>query len=79
MQYATTAASARPSNSPEPAAPAAGARAAKIPAPIIDPRPITTASNTPRCRFNPPVPEDPDTAPIARSPTTLQQTYRRTV
>jgi len=54
LQYATTAASARPSSRPDPAAPAAGASAAKIPAPIIDPSPITTASKTPRCRLSSP-------------------------
>ncbi|KAX73472.1 metal cation transporter P-type ATPase CtpF [Mycobacterium tuberculosis M1026] len=37
-------------NNPEPAAYAAGARAAKIPAPIMDPSPITTASKSPSRR-----------------------------
>src|SRR5690606_5849781 len=53
LQYATTAATARPRSSPDPAARAAGARAAKIPAPTIEPRPMTTASPTPRVRRRP--------------------------
>src|SRR5688572_3872099 len=50
LQNATTAAIPRPSSSPGPAAPAAGPIAANTPAPIIDPRPMTTASVTPRER-----------------------------
>src|SRR5687768_5918346 len=41
---------ARPTSSPEPAASAAGASTANTPAPTIDPRPMTTASKTPRRR-----------------------------
>ncbi|GDY64993.1 hypothetical protein SAV14893_043860 [Streptomyces avermitilis] len=59
MQYATTAATARPSSSPDPAARAAGPSAAKIPAPTIDPSPTTTASPTPRVRRNPKPPDGP--------------------
>ncbi|MEY9837851.1 hypothetical protein [Streptacidiphilus sp. EB103A] len=70
MQYATTAAPARPSSSPEPAAEAAGAREAKIPAPIIDPRPITTASNTPSLRFNSPAPAGVTGVPVTRHSST---------
>src|ERR1700687_4018135 len=44
LQYATTAAMARPMSRPEPAAAAAGPNATKIPAPIIEPSPIVTAS-----------------------------------
>uniref|UniRef100_UPI0016037421 hypothetical protein n=1 Tax=Kutzneria viridogrisea TaxID=47990 RepID=UPI0016037421 len=44
LHQATSAASARPSSSPDPASAAAGASAAKTPAPIIAPSPITTAS-----------------------------------
>src|SRR5215475_14029230 len=40
----------RPINKPPPAALAAGAKAENTPAPIIDPRPMTTASNVPRRR-----------------------------
>src|SRR3954462_9247750 len=50
LQNATMAATARPTSSPEPAACAAGANAAKTPAPIIDPSPISTASPRPRRR-----------------------------
>lgn len=60
MQYATTAATASPSNRPEPAARAAGARAAKIPAPIMAPSPITTASLSPKLRRSSSVATDPD-------------------
>lgn len=52
LQYATTAATASPSSSPDPAARAAGPSAAKIPAPSIDPSPTTTASPTPSVRRN---------------------------
>ena len=45
-----TAARASPISSPAPAAAAAGAKAAKTPAPIIEPRPMTTASPVPRRR-----------------------------
>jgi hypothetical protein len=43
---------ASPINSPDPAAAAAGASVAKIPALIIDPSPITTASVRPSRRRN---------------------------
>ena len=39
---------------PDPTARAAGPSAAKMPAPIMEPRPITTASKTPRLRLNSP-------------------------
>src|SRR6185312_5429590 len=41
-------------SSPDPAAPAAGASAAKTPAPIIEPSPITTASAKPSRRCSSP-------------------------
>ena len=44
------AATPRPMSSPEPAAAAAGASATKMPAPIIEPSPIVTASARPRRR-----------------------------
>src|SRR5271163_698369 len=50
LQYAIAAAMANPINSPAPAARAAGPNAANTPAPIIDPRPITTASTVPSRR-----------------------------
>ena len=50
LQYATTAASPRPTRSPVPAAAAAGAKAANTPAPIIGPSPITVASVVPSLR-----------------------------
>src|SRR5687767_8014322 len=50
LQYATAAAMARPMSSPDPAASAAGPTAANTPAPIIEPRPMTTASPRPRRR-----------------------------
>ncbi|GGW34230.1 hypothetical protein GCM10010320_11610 [Streptomyces caelestis] len=53
LQYATTAATASPRSSPDPAACAAGVSAAKIPAPTIEPSPTTTASPTPRVRRSP--------------------------
>ena len=52
LQYATTAATASPSSSRRPGRAPAGPSAAKIPAPTIDPSPTTTASDTPRVRFN---------------------------
>src|SRR5262245_66015464 len=45
-----TAATASPTSRPVPAARAAGAYAANTPAPIIDPRPMKTASPSPRRR-----------------------------
>src|SRR3954447_14123322 len=53
LQKATIAATPRPINSAVPAASAAGAQAAKTPAPIIEPTPMTIASPTPSWRFNP--------------------------
>src|SRR3990167_1771278 len=50
LQYATKAAIASPTTRPFPAAFAAGPNAANTPAPIIDPRPIATASKVPRRR-----------------------------
>ncbi|GAA1224191.1 hypothetical protein GCM10009608_70670 [Pseudonocardia alaniniphila] len=50
MQYATTAAITNPTSSPPPAAAAAGANTENTPAPIIEPSPITTASDVPRRR-----------------------------
>lgn len=52
LRYTTIAATADPINSREPAAGAAGANPAKIAAPIIDPRPISAASNTVSRRCN---------------------------
>src|SRR5829696_5145719 len=53
LQKATIAATPSPINSAVPAASAAGAHAAKTPAPIIEPTPITTASPRPSWRFKP--------------------------
>src|SRR6478735_1133357 len=53
LPNATTAARARPMSRPEPAAPAAGPKAAKTPAPIIEPRPMKTASARPSLRTSP--------------------------
>ncbi|SKS05986.1 Uncharacterised protein [Mycobacteroides abscessus subsp. abscessus] len=49
-----TAATHRPMSKAEPADRAAGARAAKIPAPIIEPNPIMTASKVPNSRRSAP-------------------------
>lgn len=46
-----------------------------MPAPIIDPSPITTASKTPRWRFSSPASADAADIPIARSPTALRIHY----
>src|SRR6478735_4157518 len=53
LPNATTAARARPMSRPEPAALAAGPKAAKTPAPIIEPRPMKTASARPSLRTSP--------------------------
>lgn len=50
LQKATKAATTKPMSSPDPAAPAAGVNAAKTPAPIMDPSPISDASNVPSRR-----------------------------
>src|SRR5665647_410897 len=50
LVQATTAAISRPISRPAPPAAAAGANAAKIPAPIIEPSPMTTASKRPSLR-----------------------------
>src|SRR6185437_14486866 len=50
LQYATHAATRRPISSALPATSAAGPSAEKMPAPIIAPKPITTASPTPSLR-----------------------------
>ncbi len=50
LQNATTAAITSPISSPVPATAAAGAKAENTPAPIIDPRPMKTASASPRRR-----------------------------
>src|SRR5439155_17049105 len=50
LQYATNAAITSPSSNPAPAAAAAGPIAANTPAPIIEPRPIMTASVVPSLR-----------------------------
>ncbi|GGV32622.1 hypothetical protein GCM10010212_20370 [Paenarthrobacter nicotinovorans] len=52
MQKATNAATTSPINKPDPAAAAAGVKAAKTPAPIMDPKPIREASKVPRRRAN---------------------------
>jgi hypothetical protein len=52
LQYAIAAASTKPISKPVPAARAAGPNAANIPAPIIEPSPITTASPVPSRRAN---------------------------
>src|SRR5277367_657813 len=57
LQYAIAAAMANPINSPAPAARAAGPNAANTPAPIIDPRPITTASTVPSRRDSSGIPK----------------------
>src|SRR3954471_14742819 len=50
LQYAISAAITRPTSRPVPAVRAAGPNAAKIPAPIIDPRPMATAPPVPSRR-----------------------------
>src|SRR6266496_4080548 len=50
LQYATTPAITKPSSRALPAARAAGAKAANTPAPIMEPRPMTTASKVPSRR-----------------------------
>ncbi|BCW35149.1 hypothetical protein StoSoilA2_12050 [Arthrobacter sp. StoSoilA2] len=50
MQKATKAATTRPISNPDPAAAAAGVKAAKTPAPIIEPKPMRDASKVPRRR-----------------------------
>jgi hypothetical protein len=50
LQKATIAATTSPTSRPLPAACAAGVKAAKTPAPIIEPTPITTASVRPSLR-----------------------------
>ena len=50
LQNATTAAITSPISSPVPATAAAGAKAENTPAPIMDPRPMKTASASPRRR-----------------------------
>src|ERR1700734_3612226 len=62
LQYAIAAAMANPISSPAPAARAAGPNAANTPAPIIDPKPITTASPVPSRRASSGCPAEASTS-----------------